>query len=194
MLLIIEFIEILLPVPVAPAINKCGIFARSVTTGLPKISFPKTIVSFGVDLRVLRLLRLRAEGGGDRILGSDALMGNLRLSALDFLHTGLDVLAGYRIRSRKDSMREIYSITVSRSIGRRVTVEGDFSQLQYRFDRVINEYHTQSVGLNVSYLLYRSIDISLDVESTRHEGDLRDVRVFAGVGYALGGYRGSQLY
>ncbi|CDD80968.1 putative uncharacterized protein [Dialister sp. CAG:357] len=31
----------LLPLPVEPAINKCGIFDKSVTTGFPVISFPK---------------------------------------------------------------------------------------------------------------------------------------------------------
>ena len=39
--IIIAFIETDLPDPVVPAINKCGILAKSVTIGFPAISFPK---------------------------------------------------------------------------------------------------------------------------------------------------------
>ena len=34
-----------LPEPVVPAINKCGIFCKSATIGLPAISFPKAMES-----------------------------------------------------------------------------------------------------------------------------------------------------
>jgi len=36
----IVFTQTDLPEPVAPAISRCGIFARSVTTGCPSRSFP----------------------------------------------------------------------------------------------------------------------------------------------------------
>ena len=40
---IIVFTPTDLPEPVAPATNKCGILAKSTTTGLPLISFPNAI-------------------------------------------------------------------------------------------------------------------------------------------------------
>ena len=45
MLITIEFIDTLFPEPVAPATRRCGIFARSETTGLPNISLPSASVS-----------------------------------------------------------------------------------------------------------------------------------------------------
>ena len=39
-----------LPEPVVPATNKCGIFARSATTGTPAISLPKARVSGELEL------------------------------------------------------------------------------------------------------------------------------------------------
>lgn len=40
----IEFIPTLLPLPVVPAMSKCGSFLRSVTKALPTISLPKAMV------------------------------------------------------------------------------------------------------------------------------------------------------
>ena len=45
-----------MPVPVAPATSRCGIFARSASTGLPKMSLPSASVSF--DALVRKLSRL----------------------------------------------------------------------------------------------------------------------------------------
>ncbi len=39
-----EFRQTLFPDPVAPAINRCGIFIRSAIIGLPAISFPREMV------------------------------------------------------------------------------------------------------------------------------------------------------
>ncbi len=47
---IMAFKATLLPVPVAPAINKCGILSSSATTGFPTISLPRQMVSFDFDL------------------------------------------------------------------------------------------------------------------------------------------------
>ena len=46
---IIAFKATLFPAPVAPAINRCGIFSSSATTGLPTISLPRQSVSFDFD-------------------------------------------------------------------------------------------------------------------------------------------------
>ena len=40
-----------LPVPVDPAINRCGMVARSVTKGSPWIVLPSASVSFELDCR-----------------------------------------------------------------------------------------------------------------------------------------------
>ena len=44
MLRIMEFKATLFPVPVAPAISRWGILARSATTGLPMMFFPRAMV------------------------------------------------------------------------------------------------------------------------------------------------------
>ena len=43
---IIVWIDTDLPVPVAPAISRCGIIARSAAIGRPAISLPSAIVSW----------------------------------------------------------------------------------------------------------------------------------------------------
>ena len=45
MLEIIVFMQTLLPLPVAPAIKRWGILARSATTGLPETPSPSAIAS-----------------------------------------------------------------------------------------------------------------------------------------------------
>ncbi len=40
-----ELRKTLLPVPVAPATSRCGIFARSVWVGFPKMSLPSAMLS-----------------------------------------------------------------------------------------------------------------------------------------------------
>ena len=50
MLAIIVLMHTLLPDPVAPAIKRCGIFARSATTGLPEMSLPTAKASFEASL------------------------------------------------------------------------------------------------------------------------------------------------
>ncbi|MFQ6043655.1 MAG: hypothetical protein ACE5PV_22605 [Candidatus Poribacteria bacterium] len=143
-------------------------------------------MSFGVDLRVLSAFSLRAEGGRDITWGREASIGAFRLTSFDFLRTGFDVFVGYRIRNRKDSMRRIYSGTISRSIGKKLVIEGNSSHIQYQFTKSLNEYHTQIVGFNAIYRLLHNIDISLDIEGTRHGKDFSDIRIFTNVGYATG--------
>ena len=50
-LMIMAFMDTDLPVPVAPAIRRCGIRARSATTTLPVVSLPSARVSFDSALR-----------------------------------------------------------------------------------------------------------------------------------------------
>ena len=52
MLFIIVFIHTLLPVPVAPAISKCGIDAKSAIIGFPEISFPRPIAILPLKLLI----------------------------------------------------------------------------------------------------------------------------------------------
>ena len=42
----IALMQTLLPLPVAPAISRCGIFARSATTGSPETPLPRASASF----------------------------------------------------------------------------------------------------------------------------------------------------
>ena len=48
-LTIMELSDTDLPIPVAPATNKCGIFAKFATTGRPLMSLPKPMVSRDSD-------------------------------------------------------------------------------------------------------------------------------------------------
>ena len=51
MLMIIALIATDLPLPVAPAISRCGMRARSPTTGWPAVSLPSASVSVDGELR-----------------------------------------------------------------------------------------------------------------------------------------------
>ena len=44
-------VQTLLPVPVAPATNRCGALARSTTTGLPETSLPRAMGMSALPLR-----------------------------------------------------------------------------------------------------------------------------------------------
>ncbi|MFQ6041368.1 MAG: hypothetical protein ACE5PV_10970 [Candidatus Poribacteria bacterium] len=143
-------------------------------------------MSFGMDLRVLSAFSLRAEIGRDTTWGRKAKNGAFRLTSFNFLHTGFDVFAGYSLRNRRDSMRKIYSATVSRSIGKGLVIEGNFSHLRYRFAKSPNEYRTQRVGFNAIYRILHDIDISVEIERARHGKDFSDIRIFTNVGYAVG--------
>src|SRR3989304_3782710 len=67
---IMLFNATLLPEPVVPATRRCGILARSVTTGLPEMSLPRARVS--LDFAALKvsadgppLARVRHPGSAD---------------------------------------------------------------------------------------------------------------------------------
>ncbi|MBM3239565.1 hypothetical protein FJZ31_25005 [Candidatus Poribacteria bacterium] len=141
-------------------------------------------MTVGIDLRILSAFRLRVAGGSDTTWGRNALIGNLRLTSFDFLRTGFDVFAGYRIRNRQDNTKSIYFITIGRSIGKKLVIEGNFSYLQYQFVKSLSEYRSQIVGFNAIYRILHNIDISFDIESTRHGKDFSDMRIFTNVGYA----------
>ncbi len=76
-LVIIELIQTLLPEPVAPAINRCGIAARSTTTGFPAMSFPRaTVILEALFLkRLLSIISLR-DTGTVSLLGSSSPMAD----------------------------------------------------------------------------------------------------------------------
>src|SRR4030067_2841266 len=70
---IILFKATLLPDPVAPATNRCGIFVKSATTGLPEISLPSARGSF--DFNALNC--------------SDAIISLRKTSSLKWLGTSI---------------------------------------------------------------------------------------------------------
>ena len=50
----IELMQTLLPLPVAPAMRRCGIFARSAATGSPETPLPSAIASFEREFALLK--------------------------------------------------------------------------------------------------------------------------------------------
>ncbi len=73
----IRFRQTLLPLPVAPATSKCGIFARSPKTGRPVMSLPSAIDSggmtprCGIDCRISEMATIETVALGTSIPTAD---------------------------------------------------------------------------------------------------------------------------